>query len=239
MHGQDTQPAGTPSIGILMLESQFPRISGDIGCASTWPFPVYFRVVRGASPDLVVRKQAEGLLPAFIDAAQELVSEGVDGITTSCGFLSLFQARLTDALPVPIITSSLMQLQMVNQTLPRSKRAGILTVSASTLTNAHLSAANVPEGTPIGSTEGGQEFTRAILENEPELNVARAREDNVEAARALQRSNPDLGAIVLECTNMGPYAADIARATRLPVFSIITLINWFQASLKPPCYGNR
>ena len=43
----------------------------------------------------------------------------------------------------------------------------------------------------------------------------------------------NVGAIVLECTNMAPYADDIRRATGLPVFSILTLINWFQASLSP------
>ncbi len=92
----------------------------------------------------------------------------------------------------------------------------------------------MPEGTPIGTTEGGQEFTRAILGNELTLDVAKSRSDNVEAALALQADHPDLGAIVLECTNMCPYAADIQQATGLPVFSIVTFVNWFQAGLVPP-----
>ena len=42
------------SVGILMLEAQFPRIPGDMGNALTWPFPVHFKIVRGASPKRVV-----------------------------------------------------------------------------------------------------------------------------------------------------------------------------------------
>ncbi len=221
------------SVGILMLEAQFPRIPGDMGNAGTWPFPVHYKIVRGASPDLVVRQGAQGLLPAFIAAARELVADGVDGITTNCGFLSLMQRDLQEAVPVPVATSSLMQVGMVNALLPPGKRAGILTISASTLTEVHLTAAHVPEGTPIGSTEGGAEFTRAILGNECELDVAAARADNVAAAKALQRDNSDLGAIVLECTNMVPYAADMRATTGLPVFSIESFVTWFQSGLNP------
>ncbi|QFT75328.1 aspartate/glutamate racemase family protein [Ruegeria sp. THAF33] len=226
------------SVGILMLDAQFPRIPGDMGNARTWPFPVLYRIVRDASPDRVVRHRAEGMLEVFIDAAQELVKDGADGITTNCGFLSLFQKELAEAVPVPVVTSSLMQVEMVNRILPRGKRAGILTISASTLTNDHLQAANVPLDTPIGTTEGGREFTRAILGNESRLNVEKAREDNVEAAIALASDHPDLGAIVLECTNMCPYAPDIQQATGLPVFSIVSFVTWFQAGLVPPVYRN-
>ncbi len=224
------------SVGILMLDAQFPRIPGDMGNALTWPFPVHYRIVRDASPDRVVRHRAEGMLEVFIDAAQELVRDGVDGITTNCGFLSLFQKELAQAVPIPVATSSLMQVEMVNRILPEGKRAGVLTISASTLTKDHLLSANVPLDTPIGTTEGGHEFTRAILGNELRLDVQKAREDNVQAARALVSDNPGLGAIVLECTNMCPYASDIQQATGLPVFSIVSFIKWFQAGLVPPTY---
>jgi Asp/Glu/hydantoin racemase len=225
------------SVGILMLDARFPRIPGDMGNATTWPFPVHYRIVRSATPDRVVRKRAEGLLGDIIAAARELVADGVDGITTNCGFLSLFQEELADAVGVPVATSSLMQVPMVNRLLPRGRRAGILTISASTLTSLHLDKAGVPAGTPVGTTEGGREFTRAILGNELELDVEAARQDNIDAAAALVAANPDLGAIVLECTNMVPYAADIHAKTRLPVFSIETFVRWFQGALAPRTYG--
>ncbi len=224
------------TIGILMLDSNFPRIRGDIGNEQTWPFPVLYQVVTGASPHEVINKDATNLLAKFITAANELVTKGADGITTSCGFLSLFQEELTEVVNVPVATSSLMQVEMVNRLLPKNQRAGILTISASTLTQEHLEKANVPEGTPIGSTEGGKEFTRVILNNELELDIELARQDNIDAALNLQSLNPDLGAIVLECTNMTPYAADIKKATGLPIFTIESFISWFHSGLSPRTY---
>ncbi|MGI9481149.1 MAG: aspartate/glutamate racemase family protein [Hyphomicrobiales bacterium] len=221
------------SVGILMLDARFPRIPGDIGNAETWPFPVLYKVVREASPDRVVRNRAEGLLDAFINGARELVSNGADGITTNCGFLSLFQDEIAEAVKVPVLTSSLMQVEMVNAMLAPGKRTGILTICASTLSKEHLKKANVPAGTPIGTTEGKREFSRVILDNELELDVEAARADNVEAAQELVSANPDIGALVLECTNMVPYAADIQDATGLPVYSMENLICWFHNALSP------
>lgn len=228
------KPVYGASIGILMLEARFPRIPGDMGNALSWPFPVHYRVVRGASPDLVVRRKAEGLLDAFIAAGRELVADGADGITTNCGFLSLFQPELSAALAVPVATSSLMQAPMIQALLPHGRRVGILTVSAATLTPEHLARAGVAQGTPVWGTEGGTEFTRVLLGDELRLDVAAARADVVGAARDFQAAHGDLGAILLECTNMVPYAADVRAATGLPVFSIHSFVCWFQAALAPP-----
>ena len=221
------------SVGVLMLEARFPRIPGDMGHAATWPFPVLYGVVRGASPDLVVRRGAEGMLAPFVEAAQRLVADGADAITTNCGFLSLFQPQLAAAVQVPVAASSLMQVAFVERLLPPGRRAGVLTISASSLSAAHLRAAGVAEDAPIGTTEGGREFTRAILDDAPSLDVEAARADNVEAARALCAARPETGAIVLECTNMTPYAADIRAATGLPVFSMVDFVCWLQAGVAP------
>ena len=58
-------------VGILMLDTFFPRIPGDMGNATTWPFPVLYRVVKGASPERVVLNQAAGLL----DEVRSLLAE--------------------------------------------------------------------------------------------------------------------------------------------------------------------
>jgi Asp/Glu/hydantoin racemase len=221
------------SLGILMLKARFPRIPGDMGNALSWPFPVHYRIVRDATPERVVRRGAEGLLGHFIDAARALVADGADGVTTNCGFLSLFQDEIAEAVGVPVATSSLMQVALVNRVLPKGRRAGILTISGSTLTPRHLACAGVPEGTPVGSTEGGTEFTRAILGDELHLEVEAARRDNVDAALALTAAHPDLGALVLECTNMTPYADAIQAATGLPAFSMQSFAEWFHSGLRP------
>ncbi len=221
------------SVGILMLETRFPRIPGDIGNALTWPFPVHYRVVAGATPDNVVLGDPRRLTDAFIAAGRDLLRMGCDGITTNCGFLSLIQDQVKQALGVPVLTSSLMQVPMVQQMLPPGKRPGILTISAKTLTREHLLAAGTPADTPVIGTDGGRCFSRDILEDAPEIDFAACRLDMLDAAKTLCSTHPDVGAIVLECTNMVPYAADIRRHTGLPVFSIYTLINWFQSGLMP------
>ena len=124
---------GAP-LGILMLEARFPRIPGDMGNATTWPFPVLYRVVRGATPQRVVLNEAEGLLDAFLATAAELVADGAEAITTNCGFLSLFQAELAAHVRVPVATSALIQVPWVQAMLPPGRRVGIITVSAGALT---------------------------------------------------------------------------------------------------------
>lgn len=224
---------GAP-LGILMLEARFPRIPGDMGNATTWPFPVLYRVVRGASPDRVVLQGAAGLLPAFVEAAQDLVGLGAEAITTNCGFLCLFQKELAAAAGVPVATSSLMQVPWVQATLPPGKRVGLVTVSGSTLTPAHLESAGVPLDTPVVGTENGREFFRVLIKAEKDdMDIALAERDIVDAGKQLVARHPDVGAIVLECTNMPPYAAALRAEVSLPVYDIYSMINWFHAGLRP------
>ena len=227
------------SVGILMLETRFPRIYGDMANANTWPFPVQFRIVRGASPERVICRRAEGLSADFIAAAKDLVAHGADGLTTNCGYLSLFQDKIKDATGVPVAASPLMQVPFVNSLLPTGKRAGVITISKKNLSPEHLKAAGVPETTPIAGTEKGKEFTRKIVQDLPEIDFAQCRIDLLEAAAELTDANADIGAIVLECTNMVPYAADIRKQTGLPVFSVYNFISWFQSALAPRRFPHR
>ncbi len=221
---------GAP-VGILMLDARFPRIPGDMGHAGTWPFPVRYSVVRNASPDRVVRRAADGLLDAFVDAGRELVREGAEVVSTNCGFLSLFQSELASSLAVPVVTSALLQAAPVQAILPPGRQVGILTISKASLTPRHLAAAGVPAGTPVWGVAEGCEFQRVILNDEPELDVTRAERDLVEAATAFQARHPELGAILFECTNMPPYHAPVREATGLPVFSIVSCLKWAVAAL--------
>ena len=224
---------GAP-LGILMLEARFPRIPGDMGNGTTWPFPVLFRVVRGASPEKVVLNGATGLLQDFVAAATDLVDLGAEAITTNCGFLSIFQREIAAAVGVPVATSSLMQVPWVQATLPPGKRVGIVSVSAKSLTPAHLEGAGVPLDAPIAGTENGREFFRVLIKGEKQdLDVDLARQDVVEAGKGLVARHPDIGAIVLECTNMPPYAAALQEAIGLPVYDIYSMITWFHAGLRP------
>jgi Asp/Glu/hydantoin racemase len=227
------------TVGILMLDTRFPRIVGDMGNAGTFPFPVRYHRVTGAAPDLVVRRGAEGLLDAFVTGARALEAEGVGAITTNCGFLIKYQAQLAAAVSVPVFTSTLLLVPLVHRMLRPGRRVGIMTVNAPSLTPEHLAGAGIGKDIPLAvvGMETEKEFTRALLDNELELDVDLAREEHVRVARRLIAENPDVGAIVLECTNMPPYAADIQRETGLPVFDIVTLVTFVHDGLvaaQPP-----
>lgn len=228
-------------VGILMLDTRFPRVVGDIGNADTWDFPVRYRVVEGVFAEAVVGGMGGLVLDdgiaeigeKFIAAGRELVEEGACGITTSCGFLSVLQEPLRRALAVPVATSSLLQIPLLNGLLPAGKRVGVVTLQRARLGEAHLRAAGAPLDTPIVGTENGREFSRVILNDETRLDVARCEEDLVEAGGELLRRYADVGAILLECANMPPYAAAMGAALGVPIYSFYTFVQWFQGGLQP------
>ena len=221
------------AVGILMLEARIPRVPGDVGNAATWPFPVLYKVIPGSSPERVVRQRAEGLLDAFVAGARELLALGADGIATNCGFLSLFQEDLAAACGVPVATSALMQGPMIERLLPPGKRVGILTISAASLRAEHLRAAGVALDTPVVGTEGGREFSRALLGNELQLDLAQAEADILAAGDELIARHPEVGAVLLECTNMCPYARALRERLGLPVFDMVSFVTWFHGGLLP------
>ena len=207
-------------LGVLMLETRFPRPPGDVGNARTYAragIPVRFVTVQGASPARVVQQGDAALLQPFLDAALRLQEEGAAMITTSCGFLAAWQHELAQAVRVPVVTSSLLQVAG----LPH---AGIVTIAAASLRPEVLAGAGVPPGTPVQGVAPGSEFHRAILGNEETMDLAQAERDVVDAALGLVDRHPGLTDIVLECTNMPPYREAVARATRRRVHDIETLL---------------
>jgi hypothetical protein len=214
------------SVGILMLDTRFPRIPGDMGNALTFPFPVLYHRVRGASPDRVVRQGQQELLPAFIEGARALEREGVRAVTTNCGFLAKFQSEVAASVSIPVFTSSLMLVPLVHRMLPPGRAVGIMTVDASSLRPEHYAGAGIGPEIPIvvAGLETEKEFTRVLLDDLLELDVEAARGEHLAVARRLVEAHPEIGALVLECTNMPPYRADLQHATGLPVFDITTLV---------------
>ena len=134
---------GVP-IGILMIETYFERFNGDIGNAQTWPFPVQYKHRHGRDAEQGDETlNNRDMLERFKAAADELIAAGVDGITTTCGFLALYQQELAAHCSVPVATSALLQVPMVARILPRGKRPAILTFSAEGLTGKHLEAVGI------------------------------------------------------------------------------------------------
>ena len=228
-------------LGILTLDTGFPRIRGDVGCSETFPFPVRYATPKGAAVDLVVHRRDDSMLPAFVEAARGLVDRGAVGIATTCGFLARWQDELTAALTVPVLTSSLLQAPLVARTLPKGRRVGIVTYSAADVTPETLAAAGLPAWTPVEGVDPAGTFGRTIRHGAAALDVQAMAADVAAAARRLVGSHRDVGAIVLECANMPPYRGAVEAATGLPVYDAAQLLAWFHAGLAAttPRYGRR
>ncbi len=214
-------PAGM--LGLLMLDTRFPRLRGDAGLASSWRMPVRIEVVRGAEPRRIVQSPRPDDLQPFVDAARCLEAAGVRAITTSCGFLVRWQAALQAAVSVPVCTSALLAL-------PELERPGVITVDASSLGAGEWQAAGAPADTPVQGLAPGCHLQTALLDNRDTLDPAQAEADTVAAALALVRCHPQIRTVLLECTNLPPYAAAVARATGRPVHDLTTLVHarWAQ-----------
>ncbi len=223
------------AVGIVMQPDRLLRLPGDVGNATTFPFPVRYEVVQGAEAAHLKRPDlARAAAPRYVAAARALEAAGVRLIGTGCGFLSILHRELQAAVAIPVLSSSLMQVPWVARALPPGQRVGILTADSGALTEAYsepLGWSSRDVAVAIQGIEGEREFLRLLyadrLEEEDIHAMHRAM---ARLARAFHDAHPDMGAIVLECTNLPPFAATIQRAAGVPVFDVTTLLAWAQAA---------
>ncbi len=213
-------------LGIIMLDTTFERIVGDVGNEESFDYPIIKKVVKGADPKRVVLKGDRNLLKPFIQAAKELELEGATAITTSCGFLAIFQKEIADAVDIPVIASSLLQCKMIEGMLKKNEIIGVLTANGKSLSNKHFKGVGIEEVSKVvyGMEDTG--FGKMFVEQSVAVNKVEAEKAMVEVARKMVNENPNIGAVVLECTNMPPYSKSIEAAIQRPVFDILTLCNF-------------
>jgi len=212
------------AIGVLVVDNPFPRIPGDIGNATTYPFPVMFKIVEGSYvKDIVCEKPDISVCNRYIEEAKKLEAEGVRAITTSCGYLSYFQDEIAEAVNVPVFTSSLIQVPMVAKMLGKKKRIGIICANGLVLTKTHLKKSGIDDSTLV-AVAGLDKYWSMVRGQDPEKRLDGWERALSTVGTQLVSQNPDIGAFVLECTNFPPGSAALQEATGLPVFDIVTLI---------------
>ena len=215
------------ALGILMLDTRFPRPPGDVGNATTWPFPVQYQIVKGADPSRIMGREPDPtLLEPFVEAARSLEAHGVRAITTSCGFLAVFQRELAAAVSIPVMTSSLLQVPLVARLIRPDQKVGILTEQPH-LTERHFegvgwSSREVP--IVVETLPPDAVFPTVFIGNRTESDTSILEREMVTLAERTVREHPDVGALVLECTNFVPYSQAMRRAAGMPVFDLYTLV---------------
>ena len=215
-------------LGILMLDTRFPRIEGDIGNPASFDFPVIFRRMAGiGSADAVAAHPDRPRVLAALKAnADALAAEGAVGLSTSCGFLALYQKDLEALSPVPVATSALLLIREL-----RDRKVGVITASAENLTPAHFEAVDAPGDTPVEGLPADGSFAATFLRNGLTLDRDAVEREAVAAGRALVAKHPEVDTVVLECTNLPPYKTALKAALGLPVFDVLDLLADFHARL--------
>jgi len=224
-----------PFLGILGWEdTRNAKLYGSLATPGTFPFPFIYRHIEGACYETIITNRSQNVLDNFIMAAQTMQREGAGAITTSCGFNSIFQNELADAVSIPVFTSALLQIPLVYAMLNRKCAIGIITADSTHLTNEHLFRAGIPKAISVHVT--GIEQTPAYnqicnLSGHEQIDVERFRRDVITLAKTLIERNPDIGAVVLEMTILHMFSKDIKKATGLPVFDIVQLARYVFASI--------
>ena len=216
--------------GILMTDSQIPRIPGDPGHAETFSFPVVYEVLKGFPfEDLIAVKKDH--MDILINRAKALEDKGVSLVAADCGLFGPFQEDIKKHLQVPFIGSALDMVPLLQRFLPSNQKVGILTGDTRLLKQAHLDASAIdPDTVAMAGMENSPEFKKVVLDRGPDLDIEKMRQGVVDAALTL--STKSLGAVVLECTNLISFRADIRKALKIPVFDLVSLIEFYVSGLR-------
>jgi hypothetical protein len=224
------------SIGVLILDAAYPCIPGNVGNATTFKFPICYEKVAGASIERFLSRRDPTLAQPFVEAARRLQNNGVRAITGACGFMALFQREVAAAVEIPVFLSSLLQIPFLHAITRR--KVGIITADSTALGEAHFQALGIDPEVPlaIAGMQDQPEFSSAILREKGTLDSALIESEVIGVARKLMENDPDVGSILIECSDLPPYSLAIQRALGLPVFDFVTLINFVHSSLVPASY---
>lgn len=218
-------------LGILMMDSSFPRIPGDIGNATTFDYPVHYEVVKGANIARVVENPDKAILKIMIEKAKKMESIGIRAITGSCGFLAIWQKEIAEAVDIPVFTSSLLQVPFAS-IFTGNKPVGIITAQKRNLTDKHFSSVGA-DGIPkfIYGLEDADEFNKTFTDGGSSLDFDKVENEILDKALLMQKEHPEIKSIVLECTNIPPYSYKISKKLGIPVFDTITLCNYVYSAI--------
>jgi hypothetical protein len=228
------------SVGIMFLDDVwYPFMPGNVVNAWTYDFPVRLKAV----PNLNTPRLHSGdpaIVDELITVARHLVEkEGCRAISSACGFFGHFHAQVADAVDVPVALSSLVQVPWIKATLKRHQKIGCLSANASAMTESLMRSCRIEDMDllVVRDLRHDPEFS-AIMEDRGSFDNAGVRREAVKAAVELVENNREIGAILLECSDLPPYASDIQRAVGLPVFDFITMIRWLHnAAMQRPYRG--
>lgn len=225
-------------VGILCLESYFPKPPGHVRNPRTYNFPTVCKVITEVDIPKLLFDPTPELLEPFINAAKELEKDGVKAIAGSCGFLARYQSELTASVKVPVCVSSLLQLPLIRLLHGSAANIGILTASSTALTEEHFQKSGAQKTDYfIKGMEGYPEFWETIIEyKRNDFDMVKLEGEICQAAMELAHEN-QLDALLLECTDLSAFAHQVQQAVQIPVYDINSLVEYVAYSVERKCYS--
>ncbi len=214
-------------VGVMCLESTFPKPRGHIRNPKTYNFPVVCSVVKGVDIPKLLFAPTPELIQPFIETAQQLEKDGVQAITGSCGFLARYQSMLAASVSIPVFMSSLCQLPLVRMFHKASACIGVLTASEKALTDDHFRDTGLKmSDVMVKGMEGYPEFWETIIEGKRnDFDMEKIESEVCQAAKDMTQS-AHLDALVLECTDLSAFAKPIQEILKIPVYDINSLVEY-------------
>lgn len=225
--------AGFP-IGIIYIdEVYYPMLPGNVVNGYTYKYPVRLKAVRGLDvPNLF--QMGENVYEHIMDACLELEQEGVRAISSACGFFGNYHDKVAEHIDIPVALSSLVQLPWIASLLKPTQTIGIITADKSSFSEHLLDSCGVPielrKRLVIKDAKQTNEFN-CVIEQRGSWDNTIAKEEIVALGKEIMQEYPQTGAILLECSDMPPYAYAVQAEAQVPVFDFITLINWLHQSV--------
>ncbi|WP_163969792.1 aspartate/glutamate racemase family protein [Oceanobacillus halotolerans] len=226
------------TVGILMLDTYVPMIPGDVGNATTYSYPVLYRTLDNVTATKIANKDST-VVPEIIAKGQELVKNGAKAITADCGFLLYYQNQLRDALQVPVFLSSLLQLPFLFLMVNTTEKIGVITADSTLLNEQLLTEIGIQDMNRL-SIKGLQNtsyFYDACVKESGVLNEEGIKQEVVSLASQMVQEDPDIKAILLECSFLPPYSKAVQEAVGLPVFDYKTMIDYVHSAYRAPIYN--
>lgn len=219
-------------IGVLCLESVFPKPRGHIRNPRTFNFPIHCTVVSGVDIPRLLFDPHPGLVQPFVDAAIRLEKEGVKAITGSCGFLAKYQPMIAEAVKIPVFMSSLLQIPLVRMLHGKIACIGVLTASASALTPEDFeNTGSRMDDVVIKGLENNPEFWETIIEGKRhDFDMDKLESEICQMAKDLAQTH-QLDALILECTDLSAFSHSIQDAIGVPVYDINSLVEYVNYSV--------
>ena len=234
------------TIGLVQMHVNLAMIPGNMSNATTFDFPILYRRMNADNvADVMANPPTQNFTDAIVEAAQWLELQGVRAIMGNCGFFGSYQNAVKARINVPFYSSSLMMLPMMVHSMPGNKKVGVITANGPVLKkvqaieNCGLSLEDKENRIVVMGCENGAEFSSAIMANTGVYNPLKVGQEIVTVAKQMLQENKDIGAILLECTELSPHAAEVQDAVRMPVWDYTTLTKWiYSGCIRRPFVGH-